>query len=106
MELIELLTTMNTNNVQEITYDDKNVLELNEFIIEYNISNSMLDEADNDLRKLSMNDLSQRERDEEAMEIAGEDYNYIIKKYENITNRDIFTVDFEIVGDKVNVRLS
>lgn len=53
MELIELLTTMNTNNVQEITYDDKNVLELNEFIIEYNISNSMLDEADNDLRKLS-----------------------------------------------------
>lgn len=106
MELIELLTTMNTNNVQEITYDDKNVLELNEFIIEYNISNSMLDEADNDLRKLSMNDLSQRERDAEAMEIAGEDYNYIIKKYENIANRDIFTVDFEIVGDKVNVRLS
>ncbi|MEZ7619372.1 hypothetical protein [Staphylococcus epidermidis] len=106
MELIELLTTMNTNNVQEITYDDKNVLELNEFIIEYNISNSMLDEADNDLRKLSMNDLSQRERDAEAMKIAEEDYNYIIKKYENIANRDIFTVDFEIVGDKVNVRLS
>lgn len=106
MELLELLTTIETNNVNEITFEYKDVKPLIEFIIEYNISYSTIDEGDNNLEKMKSLELDNYVLDKEDIERIEVEYNQIIKDFGKIANQEIYLQLFEIESDMINIRLS
>ncbi|HCV2365145.1 TPA: hypothetical protein PQY58_001401 [Staphylococcus aureus] len=99
MELLELLTTINTPNVKAITFNDEDVMPLSDFIINYSISYSTLDEADNDLNKLKHILLA--DTDENDIEVIEEDIDSIIDEYEEIANKEVYVQKFKIEDNQV-----
>jgi len=107
MELIELLTTIETNNVKEITFEGKDVKPVSDFIIEYQISYSTLDEADNSLEQMKENELdSYYMTSEDVTEGVEDDYNQIIEEFGNIVNQEVYVQNFEIEDGMINIRLA
>lgn len=99
MELLELLTTINTPNVKAITFNDEDVMPLSDFIINYSISYSTLYEADNDLNKLKYILLA--DTDENDIEVIEEDIDSIIDEYEEIANKEVYVQKFKIEDNQV-----
>ncbi|HDM8576038.1 hypothetical protein [Staphylococcus haemolyticus] len=99
MELLELLTTINTPNVKAITFNDEDVMPLSDFIINYSISYSTLDEADNDLNKLKHILLA--DTDENDIEVIEEDIDSIIDEYEEIANKEVYVQKFKIEDNQI-----
>lgn len=99
MELLELLTTINTPNVKAITFNDEDVMPLSDFIINYSISYSTLDEADNDLNKLKHILLA--DTDENDIEVIEEDIDSIIDEYEEIANKEVYVQNFKIEDNQI-----
>lgn len=99
MELLELLTTINTPNVKAITFNDEDVMPLSDFIINYSISYSTLDEADNDLNKLKHILLA--DTDENDKEVIEEDIDSIIDEFEEIANKEVYVQKFKIEDNQV-----
>ncbi|PTK47086.1 hypothetical protein BUZ69_04425 [Staphylococcus saprophyticus] len=106
MELLELLTATETNNVNKITFNGRDVTALNDFILEYNVSYSTLDEADNDLEEMKENELDNSLYSEGIEEGVEEDYNQIISEFGDVANEEVFMQNFEIENDKINIILS
>lgn len=104
MKILEYLTTLNDNNVSEITFNGKDVSDLNDFIKEFYVSNSTLDEADYDLNTLIRNVISEQADDEEQeAEMIEETKD--LSKYAELTKEDVFVQRFEIENDKVKIIL-
>lgn len=106
MELLELLTATETNNVNKITFNGRDVTALNDFILEYNVSYSTLDEADNDLEEMKENELDNSLYSEGIEEGVEEDYNQIISEFGDIANEEVYVQAFEIENGKINIELS
>ncbi|HDE3815866.1 TPA: hypothetical protein PEV23_002403 [Staphylococcus aureus] len=105
MKLIELLTIIETNHLNEITFEGQDVLPLNEFIIEQGISYSTIDEADNDLDLMRQNAMSEANDEEEAEEI-NEAYQDIIEEYKDIAQEEVYVQNIEVENGSINIRLS
>ncbi|HDF4675833.1 TPA: hypothetical protein PEJ21_002810 [Staphylococcus aureus] len=105
MKLIELLTTIESNHLNEITFEGQDVLPLNEFIIEQGISYSTIDEADNDLDLMRQNAMSEANDEEEAEEI-NEAYQDIIEEYKGIAQEEVYVQNIEVENGNINIRLS
>ncbi|MCH4401712.1 MULTISPECIES: hypothetical protein [Staphylococcus] len=99
MKLLELLTTINTPNVKAITFNDEDVMPLSDFIVNYSISYSTLDEADNDLNKLKRILLA--DTDDNDKEVIEEDLDSIIDEFEEIANKEVFVQTFEVEDNQV-----
>ncbi|HCX0628360.1 TPA: hypothetical protein ACYY05_002858 [Staphylococcus aureus] len=105
MKLIELLTTIESNHMNEMTFEGQDVLPLNEFIIEQGISYSTIDEADNDLELMRQNAMSEANDEEEAEEI-NEAYQDIIEEYKDIAQEEVYVQHIEVENGSINIRLS
>ncbi|HDI5518963.1 TPA: hypothetical protein PNT14_002724 [Staphylococcus aureus] len=105
MKLIELLTTIEANHMNEMTFEGQDVLPLNEFIIEQGISYSTIDEADNDLDLMRQNAMSEANDEEEAEEI-NEAYQDIIEEYKDIAQEEVYVQNIEVENGSINIRLS
>ncbi|HBI1187908.1 TPA: hypothetical protein ACF9H0_002765 [Staphylococcus aureus] len=105
MKLIELLTTIEANHMNEMTFEGQDVLPLNEFIIEQGISYSTIDEADNDLELMRQNAMSEANDEEEAEEI-NEAYQDIIEEYKDIAQEEVYVQQIEVENGSINIRLS
>ncbi|OHR80030.1 hypothetical protein [Staphylococcus sp. HMSC34B12] len=99
MKLLELLTTINTPNVKAITFNDEDVMPLSDFIVNYSISYSTLDEADNDLNKLKRILLA--DTDDNDKEVIEEDIDSIIDEFEEIANKEVFVQTFKVEDNQV-----
>ncbi len=74
MELLDVFTTIDTTNVNMITFEDEDVTPINDFIAEYQITTNHLEEAENDLETLKANYLEMvdaEEREDIEAEING-----------------------------------
>jgi len=105
MELLELLTATDTNGVNKITFNGQDVTALNDFILEYHVSYSTLDEADNDLEKMKANEIN-NSIDVDDIEAIEDDFNQIISEFEDVANEEVFVQSFEIENGKINIELS
>ncbi|OEK59121.1 hypothetical protein [Staphylococcus equorum] len=105
MELLELLTTIETKNINEITFEGVDVKPLNDFILEFGISYSTLDEADNDLGKMKELYL-ENDCDEDERESIEEEYNQIIEDFGDIANEEVFSQAYEVDNGQINIKLS
>ncbi|NKP42652.1 hypothetical protein GKR13_13340 [Staphylococcus aureus] len=105
MKLIELLTTIEANHMNEMTFEEQDVLPLNEFIIEQGISYSTIDKADNDLELMRQNAMSEANDEEEAEEI-NEAYQDIIEEYKDIAQEEVYVQQIEVENGSINIRLS
>ncbi|HCU7654723.1 TPA: hypothetical protein OVC47_002343 [Staphylococcus aureus] len=105
MKLIELLTTIEANHMNEMTFEGQDVLPLNEFIIEQGISYSTIDKADNDLELMRQNAMSEANDEEEAEEI-NEAYQDIIEEYKDIAQEEVYVQQIEVENGSINIRLS
>lgn len=102
MKIIEYLTTLSDSNVNSITFNGRDVTRLNEFIKEYNVSNSTLDEADNDFETLINNVVDEcSEDEEEKAELLEAEQD--LADFQDIVEEDIYVQTFQIVGDKINI---
>lgn len=102
MKIIEYLTTLDDGNIDSITFNGQDVSRLNEFIKEYNISNSILDEAYNDFETLIRNVIEQHAEDEEeAAELFEVEKD--LEDYLDLVEEDIYIQKFEIDGDSINL---
>lgn len=107
MELLELLTATETNNVNKITFNGRDVTALNDFILEYNVSYSTLDEADNSLEQMKENELDSNYLiGDDVAEGVEDDFNQIISEFGDVANEEVFVQNFEIENDKINIILS
>lgn len=106
MELLELLTATDTKGVNKITFNGRDVTALNNFIMEYQISYSTLDEADNDLEELKELELSNDIYGDDVAEGVEDDYNQIINEFGDIANEEVYVQAFEIEKGKINIILS
>lgn len=105
MELLELLTATDTNNVNKITFNGRDVTALNQFILEYHVSYSTLDEADNDLEEMKANEIN-NSIDVDDTEAIEDDFNQIISEFGDVANEEVFVQSFEIENGKINIELS
>ncbi|HDC8355069.1 TPA: hypothetical protein O9M52_002979 [Staphylococcus aureus] len=105
MKLIELLTTIEANHMNEMTFEEQDVLPLNEFIIEQGIFYSTIDKADNDLELMRQNAMSEANDEEEAEEI-NEAYQDIIEEYKDIAQEEVYVQQIEVENGSINIRLS
>lgn len=105
MELLELLTTIETKNINEITFEGVDVKPLNDFILEFGVSYSTLDEADNNLEKMKELYLD-NDCDEDERESIEAEYNRIIEDFGDIANEEVFTQSFEVDNGLINIKLA
>lgn len=101
MELIELCVTIESNQLGDVKYNGKNLKDLLDFIVQEQISNSTLDEADNNLK--TMKALALENADEEELVEIEKEYNNIIASFGDIANEEVFIQNFKIDNNKVHI---
>lgn len=104
MELLDVLTTIDTTNVSMITFEDEDVTPINDFIAEYQITTNQLEEAENDLETLKANYLEMVDA-EEREDIEAE-FNGLINDYGELLREDVWVQSFEIDNGQIKVKLS
>lgn len=102
MELIELCVTLEGTQLEDVTYEDVSIKELLDFLAQEQISNSTLDEADNDLKEIKYQALEQIDDKNEAIELEKE-YDEIIEAFGSIVNEEVFIQNFKIENNKIYI---
>lgn len=102
MKIIEYLTTLDDSNIDSITFNGQDVSRLNEFIKEYNVCNSTLDEADNDFKTLIHNVIEQQAEDEEE-EAELLEAEKDLEDYLDLVEEDIYTQTFEVKDNQIHI---